>query len=87
MNKYSVVKAAALILLGMCLLSCKQHSSVKAAAEDVTEVSTPQEAIEKLMAGNLKALMKRSIIMHMYRLNASFPIRMSQRRFKRVNCW
>lgn len=61
MNKNSVVKAAALILLGMCLLSCKQHSSVKAAAEDVMEVSTPQEAIEKLMAGNERYINGNSI--------------------------
>lgn len=77
MNKHFITRSAGLILLGMSLVMCKQQSSVKETAtlEEIVTVSTPQEAIDKLLEGNERYINDKAIHPHsdMDRVNETAP--------------
>ena len=62
-NMKTIVKAAFAVLLGLCLVMCGQHTnSCKCSSDlDTLCVSTPQEAIVKLMSGNERYVSEKSI--------------------------
>lgn len=63
MKKLFLVKIAGLLLMAMSLYACKHQSDVQGEIEtaDTLSVSTPQEAIAKLMAGNARYVSEESI--------------------------
>lgn len=63
MKKLFLVKIAGLLLMGMSLCACKHQSAAQGENEiaDTLSVSTPQEAIAKLMAGNARYVSEESI--------------------------
>lgn len=63
MKKLFLVKIAGLILLGMSLSSCKHQPAAQGESEitDTLTVSTPQEAIAKLMAGNERYVSEKTL--------------------------
>ena len=77
MMKQTFVNVVGILLLGMSLTMCKQHSTtqVDIVIEDTLKVSTPQEAIAKLMAGNERYINEKSIYPHtdMDRVNETAP--------------
>lgn len=77
MNKHFITRSAGLILLGMSLVMCKQQSSVQETAtlEEIVTVSTPQEAIDKLLEGNERYINDKAIHPHsdMDRVNETAP--------------
>ena len=77
MNKHFITRSAGLILLGISLVMCKQQSSVQETAtlEEIVTVSTPQEAIDKLLEGNERYINDKAIHPHsdMDRVNETAP--------------
>ena len=63
MKKLFWVKIAGLLLMGMILYACKHQSDVQGEIEtaDTLSVSSPQEAIAKLMAGNARYVSEENI--------------------------
>lgn len=77
MMKQTFVNVMGILLLGMSLTMCQQHSAtqVDTVIEDTLKVSTPQEAIAKLMAGNERYINEKSIYPRsdMDRVNETAP--------------
>ena len=63
MKKKTFFNVMALLLLGISMSMCKQHPTTPAnrLVEDTHSVSTPQEAIDKLVAGNARYVNEKSI--------------------------
>ena len=77
MMKQTFVNVMGILLLGMSLTMCQQHTAtqVDTVIEDTLKVSTPQEAIAKLMAGNERYINEKSIYPRsdMDRVNETAP--------------
>ena len=75
--KQTFVNVMGILLLGMSLTMCQQHTAtqVDTVIEDTLKVSTPQEAIAKLMAGNERYINEKSIYPRsdMDRVNETAP--------------
>ena len=63
MRKLILIKVAGAILLMLCLVMCRQHTeSCKCVScIDTLSVSTPQDAIARLLAGNERYVNEKSI--------------------------